>query len=251
MGLFGRDIAGCSDGLTGLGDGGHEVNFAGESEVAEFHLSVFSEHDVFGFDVAVNESSLVEVSQGAADAEGDVEGDHGFERSFAEKSRLEALSFNQLHGKKGKPRVIAEAESADEAVVFEGACDACFAEEAFRVDGLVSVGGEDLEGDGIFGESIASGVDGAHAAGGDFFEDLEGAYDFAFEFFVSGGRAHFVSRRFCFFAPESGGVAAVFFHEGGFEFFVVEDVEINEELSESPGVSGGLDIFFLKAFTEG
>ncbi len=190
--LRGEEIGGAGQ-ERGLGfPSGVGVEALGEAEVDDDGTSgavvLADEHDVGGFEIAVDDAVVVEDLEGAADAGGDGEGFRERKRTAASENCGERLAVEELHGEARDNDLLAvevelamfdKFEHAADAFVGDFARDPDLAEEALQS----SLFGGDAWADGFEGEAeivqflVADLIDFSHTAAGDELADQEASGD--------------------------------------------------------------------------
>ena len=172
--LFGADVIRGAIGPAGFGFGGFLVGHrAGETEVGKLHDPVAGDHDVLGFDIAMDEVALMGVLERVGDLDGDLRR-LGFLDALA---LLDAIvhggTVDILHHEVVVLAGLADVVGGDDVWMIElGGGAALFVE---ALDELVVVGellGEDLDRDESIEAELPGEEDGGHGPGAEPAIDL-------------------------------------------------------------------------------
>ncbi len=174
--LFGGDVIGCAVGFArlGFGLGGFDIGgFTGETHVGEFGDSFGGDHDVFGFDVAVDKTGLVGVDEGFGDLDGEGESlFFGITLAFFEFI-VDGVAFDVLHDKIVASIGLTDVHGTDDVGVIQFGRGAAFLVKAFDEFGVIAGAvGEDFDGDDAVEGELFSLVNGGHGTGTEAGKDL-------------------------------------------------------------------------------
>ena len=172
--LFRGDVVGRAIGLAGLGLGGFDIGgFAGQAHVGELGVAVLGDHDVLGFDVAVDEAGLVGVGQGLAGLDDELEGFLLGVAFALFELVVDGLAFHVFHDEIVEAVGLADVHRTDDVGVVELGGGLSFLVEAvdeFLV--LAHALGEDLDGHDAVQGNLAGLEDRGHRAGAQLGKNL-------------------------------------------------------------------------------
>ena len=144
---------------------------AGQAEVDDLHLAVRAGHDVFGFDVSVDDTGGMGGRQrhgGLADESRQLVGP----RATCDQP-AKCLAFDQLHDDERSSVVLAQGMDRTDAGMVEGRCRAGFPQEPRQlIGGARIIIANQLDGDVAAQTGFAGLIDDSHAAAPDRLHDL-------------------------------------------------------------------------------
>lgn len=162
---FGGHVGGGAHGTAGHGESVGGVVDAGETEVGDLAPAGAGQHQVLGFDVAVDHAELGGVGEGFGGFGGELAGAVHVERATGFDQGVQGAPLDEFHGDVVVAAGIADFVDLDDGGVFEGGGGARFADELFDA---VSLGAglalEALEGDLAFEGGVFGADDLAHAS---------------------------------------------------------------------------------------
>ena len=143
-----------------------------QAEVHDFDLALFVQHQIGGFDVAVNDATAVSRLQALGGLSGDVDYLVEFERAIADFV-LDGAARDEGHSEEGLSLGLVDFIDGANVGMVECRRGLGFAKEAFLGFGVFNdVGAEKLQRDRTLKLGVEGFVDHAHAALAEFFGDL-------------------------------------------------------------------------------
>lgn len=144
----------------------------GETEIEDLDAAVGFHHHVGGFQIAVNDASLVGCGQRAGERGANF--DNSFNGHSVRRNHLiERLAFDELHGQKMDAIAFFDGKNGDDVRVIQRSDDARFALETSQAVGIVRhFGGQDFESYVALKLGVGGAVDLAHASCADGGGDL-------------------------------------------------------------------------------
>src|SRR6185503_17743617 len=140
LGLFRRHVAHSADNNTWLSDARHVIALSlssrklRDTEVENFQVSIVPQHQVFGLDVAMNDSSRMSHRECARSLRTDA---RDFRYRWGFRAKLtERASFDELHCDEVTRRRLTDFVNGYDVRVIESRSSACFANESLDSDGM-------------------------------------------------------------------------------------------------------------------
>jgi len=176
LGLFGGHVAAASESGAALVEFAFvHVMYARESEVAQFRLAAFGDHDVAGFDVTVKDACVVGEFEGFGDLAYEADAfKFGEGAVFFDHSR-DGGAVDVFHGEVVPAVGLADIEGGDKVLVSDTGGGAALALEPLDEFFAHVAADEHLEGDGAFHSELFGEIDDAHSAAADLADDLVSA----------------------------------------------------------------------------
>lgn len=172
LGLLGRHVGGRAEHLAGQREAGVVADAAGEAEVDDLRLARGVEHDVGGLEVAVEDAVLMGVMHRAGGPGQERGGGAGVPAQTRQGLR-EALAFHMAHGKIRPAFVFADFIDRHDVGMLQAGGGFGFRLEAAHLGlGGELAGADELQGDDAVEADLPGLIDGAHAAGANFPEQL-------------------------------------------------------------------------------
>jgi hypothetical protein len=162
--------------VGGAGELGGVLREGAEAEVHEEDASALFAHDVFGFDIAMEEVGAVDGGEGSGDLEADEGGFVIAEGSLGDEEGGEGFAVDEVGPEADAPVVALAAVDGDDVGVLDAGEGAGFVEGGLELGfGVDGAGEEELDGDLALEVGIPCAVDLAEAPGSDAGEQVEGA----------------------------------------------------------------------------
>ncbi len=153
----------CRRALAGV-DAGDAAGERGQPEIGDQHLAASVDHDVAGFEVAVQDAFFVRGVEPGAQAAGDIQGLFRRQASDAAKERGEILSVHILHREKWRAFRFPDIIDAADIGMRDLAGDADFGAEALQRRTAGRMGGQELERYFLAEDDVERAVNFAHSA---------------------------------------------------------------------------------------
>jgi len=165
--LLGRDVVWRAQALGEVSEGeAAGAGVGGDAEVDEADVVVAVDHDVFRLHVAVDDAVGVDVLEGAADADGELDGAVDGQLWLLLNDLAEKMAGDPLHDHVdlGAAGI---GEDLHDGWMMQAGADVCLALESLEEGGVaLDLGVGDFDGDLRAGASVDGAEDGGHAAGG-------------------------------------------------------------------------------------
>ena len=177
--LFGGDVLGAADDAARLREAGAGEDL-GDAEVGQLEDAIVADEDVRRLEIAMDDAVIVDMLEGRADLEGDVDGVAPRELAAHVDEVVEPASLDELHGVPVMPVLVAGVVELDDVRMRELGERLDLAFEALEEAGVLGeIGGEDLEGGLSAGDEFLGEMDASHAAAPDLAREDPAAESFA------------------------------------------------------------------------
>ncbi len=179
--LFRRHVGGCAQDDAdlrlcgshgGVAGGALGVDVFCEAEIEDFDAAVMGDHDVGGFEVAMDDALFVRGGERVGDSLGDFDDLRG-RKATGVREAVERLAFDEFHGEEVDAFGFFDREDGDDVRMIERGDGTGFALEASEAIGVGrGVGRENFEGDVPLEFYVGGAIDLAHAAGAEGADDV-------------------------------------------------------------------------------